>query len=93
MEIADADIVAAIDSFLPTTNDDGDDDASSFPTMDPATTEEPITADLVSLSTASKEYRLTGRPATPLYLSCDPDTFSEFQGKIAICCCKVCHSV
>jgi hypothetical protein len=34
--------------------------------------------DIVSLG-SSKDYRKTGRPSTQLYLSCDPDTFSEYQ--------------
>lgn len=83
MEMTDDDIVAVIDSFLPTTAEN-DDDASFPPFLDPTITaqEEPVTADLVSLSTCSREYRLTGRPASVLYLSCDPDTFSAFQGEI-----------
>jgi hypothetical protein len=36
-------------------------------------------ADVVSLTSNSREYTLTGRPSTQLYLSCDPDTFSEYQ--------------
>lgn len=63
-EITDMDIVAAIDSFAPTEGD-----------MDP----QQQGPEIVSLAGSSKEYRLTGRPSTPLYLSCDPSTFSEYQ--------------
>ena len=76
MDFADVDIVAAMDSLVPPATDDDDffvqhDDALLHP--------EAAAPDVVSLT--SKDYRLTGRPSTPLYLSCDPDTFSEFQGK------------
>lgn len=66
MEITDMDIVAALDSFIPT--EDGMMESSLGP-------------DVVSLASKSKEYQLTGRPSIPLYLSCDPDTFSEYQGE------------
>lgn len=77
MDFADVDIVAAMDSLVPPATDDDDfvmhDDDALLHHPDAAA------PDVVSLT--SKDYRLTGRPPTPLYLSCDPDTFSEFQGK------------
>ena len=80
MEIADIDIVEALDGFHPTSDDDG------FVYSGDAHQEHGDSArnapDLVSLTSNSKEYRLTGRPSIQLYLSCDPMTFSEFQGKI-----------
>jgi hypothetical protein len=39
----------------------------------------PRGVDVVSLTSNSKDYRTSGRPAIQLYLSCDPDTFSEYQ--------------
>ena len=71
-EITDMDIVAAIDNgFTPT--DAGD-------MLMEAAEDRGQTADIVSLTSNSKEYRLTGRPSTQLYFSCDPDTFSDYQG-------------
>ena len=63
MEITDMDIVAALDGLGQTEDEDADQQAPEW----------------VSLAGSSREYRLTGRPSTPLYLSCDPSTFSEYQ--------------
>ena len=63
-------IAAAIDGFAPSED------------MFETTAEEDLPmVDVVSVTSESKEYRLTGRPSTQLYLSCDPDAFSTYQGK------------
>lgn len=70
LEITDMEIVATLDSFTPTDVDLGLPHGS---------------VDVVSLASNSKEYTLTGRPSTPLYLSCDPATFSEYQVLVRKC--------